>query len=100
MAQLTRETIALLKQLCRIDCTESEEEELLDDLNKILHYFELLSEIDTEGVQPCNHVLDDMVNVMRDDEVGEVLPRAVFLANAPVHTGGMIRVPPILKKKS
>jgi aspartyl-tRNA(Asn)/glutamyl-tRNA(Gln) amidotransferase subunit C len=97
-AQITRATIALLKQLSRIDCTEAEEEALLTDLSKILSYFEQLEELNTEGVPPCNNVLEDIANVMRDDEVGAVLPRAVFLANAPAHTGGMIRVPPVLKK--
>lgn len=97
-AKITRATIALLKQLSRIDCDEAEEEALLSDLSKILHYFEQLEELDTEGVPPCNHVLEDFANVWRDDEVGEQLPREVFLANAPAHTGGMIRVPPVLKK--
>lgn len=102
MAQLTRETVTTLKRLCRINCTEVEEEAILQDLNKILHYFSQLDEIDTEGVPTCNHILEDIANVMRDDEVGEVLPRAVLLANAPphAHTGGMFRVPSVLKKKT
>jgi aspartyl-tRNA(Asn)/glutamyl-tRNA(Gln) amidotransferase subunit C len=34
---------------------------------------------------------------MREDKVGETLPRELFLANAPSHVGGLIRVPPVIK---
>lgn len=97
MAKLNQETIQFLSKLCRIECTEEEEEKLLQDLDKILNYFETLQVIDTEGVPPCNHVLEDVSNALRDDEVGETLPREVFLSNAPSHTGGMIKVPTVIK---
>lgn len=98
MSKLDKQTIKNLSKLCRIDCTEEEQEALLKDLESILNYFEQLKEIDTQHVPPCNHVLNDIANVMRDDVVGEVLPREVFLANAPSQVGGMIKVPPIIKK--
>lgn len=98
MAKLDKETIKQLTRLCRIDCSEEEQESLLKDLKKILDYIEQLQEIDTENVPPCNHVLEGMANVMREDIVGEVLNREIFLANAPVHIGGMIRVPPVIKQ--
>ncbi len=98
MAKLDKETILKLTRLCRIDCTAEEQEALLKDLKLILDYFEQLEEIDTENVPPCNHVLENMANVMREDEVGEVLDREAFLANAPSHIGGMVRVPPVMKQ--
>ncbi|MBA3957136.1 MAG: Asp-tRNA(Asn)/Glu-tRNA(Gln) amidotransferase subunit GatC [Parachlamydiaceae bacterium] len=100
MAKLDKQTIAKLTKLCRIDCNEAEQEALLGDLKKILDYIELLQEIDTEGVPPCNHVLADMVNVTREDTVGATMPRETFLSNAPSHVGGMVRVPPIIKNHS
>lgn len=98
MAKLDKETIQQLTRLCRIDCTEEEQESLLKDLRKILDYIELLEEIDTKDVPPCNHVIEGMANVMRNDVIGEVLNRESFLANAPAHIGGMIRVPPVIKQ--
>lgn len=98
MANLDKETIEQLTRLCRIDCTEEEQESLLKDLRKILTYIEQLQEIDTKNVPPCNHVLEGMANVMREDVVGEVLDREIFLGNAPAHIGGMIRVPPVIKQ--
>lgn len=97
MANLNKESIKSLIQLSRIDCTEEEQAALLVDLEKILAYIEQLQEIDTENVRPCNHVLEGMANVMREDVVGAILPRDLFLSNAPSQIGGMIRVPPVMK---
>lgn len=86
-----------LAKLCRIECTEEEKQKLLGSLTRVIAYIEQLSEVDTDGVDPCNHVLESHVNVFRADEVGEVLSRETFIANAPAHIGGMIKVPPVMK---
>lgn len=97
MADIDKDTIKSLIKLCRIDCTEEEQVSLLEDLKKIISYIEQLDEIDTEDVPPCNMVLENLSNVMRDDTVSETLPRDLFLNNAPSQIGGMIRVPPVIK---
>lgn len=97
MSKLTKESIKNLIRLSRIDCSEEEQNALLRDLEKILSLFEQLQGIDTENVSPCNQVIEGMANVMREDIIGDVMPREIFLANAPSQIGGMIRVPPIIK---
>lgn len=94
---LDKQLVKYLTQLSRIACSEQEQEALLKDLQGILDYVEQLQEVDTENVPPCDQVLADMNNVFREDEVGTSMPRDVFLANAPAHVGGMIRVPPVIK---
>lgn len=97
MAKFNKDTVRNLIQLSRIDCSDEEQESLLRDLEKIISYFEKLEEIDTNNVPPCNHVLEGMSNVMREDTVGKSMPREAFLANAPSQIGDMIRVPPVIK---
>lgn len=97
MAKLNKQTIKTLVQLSRIECSEHEQEDLLKDLEKIIAYIEQLQEINTDNVAPCRHVLEGMANVMREDAVGETMPRELFLSNAPSQIGGMIRVPPVMK---
>lgn len=97
MAKLDREIVKKLSKLCRIHCTENEADKLVVDLQKILDYVQQLESIDTDGVSPCNHVLEEVVNVMRDDIVGKTMPRELLLSNAPDKIGGFIRVPPVLK---
>jgi aspartyl-tRNA(Asn)/glutamyl-tRNA(Gln) amidotransferase subunit C len=97
MTQFTKETIKTLSQLCRIDCTEEEQEKYLKDMQSIFQYFEQLSEVDTDGVKPINHVLEAIVNVDREDAVGKTMPREEFIELAPSSIGGMIRVPTVIK---
>lgn len=98
MSKLSEKELKSLTRLSRIECTKEEEEKLLVDLENILQYMELLNEVDTESVPPCNHVLEDIHNVMREDIVEESLPRELFLSNAPSHVGGMIKVPTVIKQ--
>src|SRR5580692_8983836 len=86
-----------LIKLSRIECTEEEKKSLQSHLSNILKHVAELNEVDTGGVEPCYRVLETLKNVMREDLVGETLPRELFLANAPAHVGGLIRVPPIIK---
>ena len=87
-----------LTKLCRLSCSEDEKVDFLKSLDNILKYIETLSSVNTDGVPPCNTVLETLSNVMRDDTPGEVLSREEFLSNAPAHTGGMVRVPPVMKQ--
>lgn len=98
MALLDKKMIHKLVQLSRINTSEDEEEKLLKDLSSILAYVEQLNEVNTDNVPPCNSVHDDIGNVMREDVVKTIMPREQFLMNAPDQIGGMIRVPPVLKK--
>lgn len=98
MVKIDEKTIKKLTTLCRIDCTEAEQKQLLINLEKILQHCEQLNELDTTGVPACNHVLEDLNSMMREDKIGEVLNREEFLANAPLHIGGMIRIPPFKTK--
>ncbi|MGK5595045.1 MAG: Asp-tRNA(Asn)/Glu-tRNA(Gln) amidotransferase subunit GatC [Parachlamydiaceae bacterium] len=97
MANLDEQAIKALTHLCKIKCTEQEEQALLEDMKKILAYIEQLDEVDTENLVACNHVLEIHENVWREDKVGSCMPRDVFLSNAPAQIGGLVRVPPVIK---
>lgn len=98
MTKLNKKFLKNLALLSRIHCTEEEEEDLLKDLSDIVSFVEQLQEIDTEDISPCHHILEDMKNVMRDDEVKDLMPRDVFLENTPDKIGGFVKVPPVIKK--
>lgn len=101
MADFDHQTLEHLKKLCRIECTEEENQEILENLARVLEYVAQLNEVNTEQTKACRYVLRGMLrNQMREDEVKGLLPRDQFLANAPDQIGGMIRVPPVLKPSS
>lgn len=98
MTQFDDKTIHNLFLLSRIECTKDQEESLVKDLKKIIEYFEQLQEINTDNVIPCNHVLAEVNNVTREDTVGQIMPRDLFLSNVPSQIGGMVKVPTIIKQ--
>lgn len=97
MASFEEKDFLKLAKLSRIECSEEEKKKLFTSLSRVVSYVQLLDELDTDGVAPTSHILETLQNVMREDEVGETIPREVFLANAPSHVGGMVRVPLVIK---
>lgn len=98
MPKLDEENIKFLGKLCRIELSEEECKELFSSLNRVLSYVELLHEVDVSDLSPYSHIEEQGVGSLREDKEGDLLPREVFLANAPDHVGGMIRVPPVIKQ--
>lgn len=89
--------IEKLIKLCRIECSDQEKKDLQKHLSDMLSHVKELDEVDVSGVEPCYRIWEAQTNVMREDLVGELLSRDLFLANAPLHVGGLIRVPPVIK---
>ena len=61
-------------------------------LGDILGYFDQLSELDTEGVEPLSHVAG-VSNVTREDVIANEDMRDAVLSNAPETKDGTILVP-------
>ena len=97
MAHFNENDLLKLMSLSRIECSQAEKDKFYTSLSRVVSYIETLSEVNTNGVAPCNHILETVSNVTREDVVGELLSRDIFLANAPSHVGGMVKVPPIIK---
>lgn len=96
MPALTPEQIDHVALLARLELTAEEKSKLTRDLNTILHHFERLQELNTEGVPPTSHPIP-MQNVFREDEVRPSLPRDQFLAEAPDARDGFFVVPRIVE---
>ena len=80
-------------KLAHLSFDEAETADCIAKLGSILEYMQELQKIDTAGVPPTTHALE-LKNVFREDEVGETLPRAQALANAPdTAEGQFFRVP-------
>ena len=97
MSLFDESEIDRLAILCRIEYTREEKERLKESLARILEYFDELKKVDLEGILPCDHILENLLTPLREDEVGELLPREEFLAGAPAQAAGMIRIPPVIK---
>lgn len=93
---ISRDDVRYLARLSRLKFSEEEEERLAGELGNILDYMDLLSEVDTEDVEPMTHVLD-LVNVVRPDEVQQRITREEALRNAPSADSDYVRVPKVIE---
>lgn len=68
MTKLTREDVLKLARLARIDISDSEVDEFVQEFAEILQYVEQLQNVDIEGLRPTSQVTG-LTNVTRPDEV-------------------------------
>lgn len=88
--------IKYVAELARIDLAEDAVEKLQQDMQNIVSYIELLSELDVSNIEPTAHAAA-LTNVVREDVVKPSYPRETMLANAPaVLNGETIKVPQVL----
>lgn len=95
MSTISREEVARLAGLARIDLTDPELTRLAGELDVIVEAVAKVSEIATDDVPATSHPMP-LSNVFREDLVTEPLPVADALAAAPDAEGGRFAVPQIL----
>jgi aspartyl-tRNA(Asn)/glutamyl-tRNA(Gln) amidotransferase subunit C len=93
---ITREEVRHVAMLFRMGLSEADIAKFQQQLSQIIDYFQILQQIDTEGVPPTSHTLP-LENVMRDDEPRPSYPAEDILANAPLSEGGFFRVRAVLE---
>jgi len=82
--------------LARISLDEDELRKLSGELDAVLDYMDLLSEVDTSGVSPTHHPLP-AINAMRDDVARQSLDLEDAVRNAPRHKDGCVVVPKVIE---
>lgn len=94
--KLTREEVAQIAFLARLELSEHEMESLGGHLNRLLENFEKLGELDTESVEPTSHTIP-VQNVFRKDAARPSWPQDEVLSNAPERADGTFGVPRIVE---
>ena len=88
-------SIAQVRQvaaLCHIALTDEEAEQLRGEMAKLLGEVSVLQRVDTSGVEPTGHAVEEVHTVMREDVSRPPLEREDVLANAPRREGSYFRV--------
>lgn len=93
---ITKETVASIAHLARLEFSEVEMEKFADQLNGILGYVEKLNQLDTAKVEATSHV-GEIATPMRPDEVqrSEVI-KDLLERDAPDAEDGFFRVPKVI----
>lgn len=75
---LTDDQVRHVAKLARLHLTDQEVQRLSGELSKVLDYVDLLSEVDTDGVEPTYQVTG-LQNVSQTDEVKQRVSRTEML---------------------
>ena len=93
--RLTRDDVAKVAQLARLELTDAELDTYTTQLAAVLDHAADVASLDLLDVPPTAHPLP-LRNVLRDDEVRPCLDRDEVLAQAPAVEDRRFRVPAIL----
>lgn len=93
--QLDQQTLDTLQWLSRLDIPENETEALSESIAEMLTFFQQLSALDTEGVEPTAHIAP-LENVLREDvPAAERLDRETLLSGTESEDG-LITLPRVI----
>ena len=92
---ISKEEVAKIAHLARLDLSVQEVIEITGQLDRILSYVAKLNEIDTKDVVPTTHALA-IHNAFREDVVRPSLSQQEALANGPRQNGEAFVVPKVI----
>ena len=92
---ISRAEVEKVSLLARLSLSDEELDRMTSQMGGILGYVDLLSELDTEQVEPMAHALE-VANVFREDAARPSLDREAALANAPHRDDECYLVPAVL----
>ncbi len=95
---IEREQVHKVAHLARLELTSQEEEQFTTQLSSILDYFEQLSELNTENVQPTTRAID-VSNITRQDQLQPYADREAILNIAPDREDEFFKVPKIMQEE-
>lgn len=82
--------------LARLELTNNEKSSLSEDMEGIVAYVDMLSQLNVDGIEPTAHAVP-LTNVLRDDQAGISFSRDAFIANAPDSIDDeLIKVPKVI----
>ena len=99
MPEITRDEVAHLANLARIDLSDAELDHLAPQLAVILDSIKSISEVAADDVPPTSHALP-LTNVFREDVVRPGLTAEEALAGAPAVEQQRFSVPRILGEEA
>ena len=88
--------VAYVAKLARLDITDEQVVSLQKDMESILEYIDLLSELDVDGIEATAHAAP-LFNIAREDKAIKFENRDGIIANAPATIeDDLIKVPQVM----
>jgi aspartyl-tRNA(Asn)/glutamyl-tRNA(Gln) amidotransferase subunit C len=94
--KISAEEIKKIALLSRLEIQDNQIDSVGKQLNDILTYMDLISQVDISDVEPTGHAVS-MRNVMREDVPQPSLANEKALQNAPEQENGYFKVPKVIQ---
>lgn len=98
---VTKQEVAKIAHLARINMSEDELDQMVPELNNILQWVEQLGEVDVTGVEPMSAVIPNTLRLRADEVDADPQTgggkRDAVLANAPAAEHGFFGVPKVIE---
>ena len=97
---LTKQDIARIANLARLELSDSESERMLSQINNFFGIVEKMQAVDTTGITPLSHpvaAIEDIALRLRDDVVSEPNNREANQRSAPAVEKGYFLVPKVIE---
>lgn len=95
--KINSKTVDEIAHLARLEFSDEAKIEIENDLNRMLHFVDKLSELNTEAVEPLIY-MNPETNVLREDEPIQSLTQKEALKNAPKKDSDYFKVPKVIDK--
>ncbi|HMP99921.1 MAG TPA: Asp-tRNA(Asn)/Glu-tRNA(Gln) amidotransferase subunit GatC [Cyclobacteriaceae bacterium] len=93
---IDKATLEKIAHLARLQFSETEAAQMMQDMTQVLNWVEKLKELDTSGVEPITSMSHE-VNMLREDVTTEHLDRDKALRLAPAKDENYFRVPKVIE---
>lgn len=93
---VSKEEVLHIANLSKLYVADDKLDKYTKDLSNVVDLANSLSEVDIEGINPTNHILD-IKNVFRKDEMEPSYNREDILKNSPDAQGGCVSVPKVVE---
>ncbi len=95
--EISTKKIDELAHLARLEFNENEKIKIKADLQRIVGFFDKLSEVDTQNGEPLIY-MSDRTNNLRLDEIEEKITKQEALKNAPSKDSDYFKVSKFINK--
>lgn len=92
---LDKNQVDAIARLAGLSVDETESEQVTEKLSSVLAIFQQMQAIETDGVEPMAHPLDQ-VQRLREDRVTETNHREDYQSIAPAAENGLYLVPQVI----
>lgn len=88
-------TVDAIAHLARLEFSEAEKPEILNDMNRMLRFIDKLNELNTDAVEPLIYMTNEK-NVLRPDVPERTLSQKDALKNAPRKDSDYFKAPKVI----